>query len=603
MLYQFKHNEPNFGNSSKSQAEGKNQVFYKKACYFMASILFVVASSSLDMFSSHRQAAIATTVNAPNSQSPIGTNLAAPSYTSTELPFLDGFKTAYGWFTQSNSVWDTQEEAKLDLDQYGWVKSLPNNGATYNKVSVLMYREMQNKYPSGNYVVTYDGEGTITYNFDAKKIQSTPGRDIIFVDSTKGGGVLLSITSTDPNHTGNYIRNIHVTPANYETTFKSAPFNPSFISRMRKFRAFRFKDWMLTDNSTQQHWSDRPLPQTAFYSTKGVPLEVMVQLSNQTQAEPWFHMPHMADDDYITQFAQQVKASLSPNLKVYVEYSNEVWNSALGQGDWVQQQAIKEWPTSVPSGIVLSLDYTKRLNKYGERSAQICDIWKKVFNDQPGKERVLCVMAGQAANAAVVTQSLDCQLSSIKPCYQHGIHAVGLVDYFAWYVGDPDPKFSSQVEKWTLDDLFKEINVGGVLVGGPSGGALKLTKSFLDANAIVANQRNLKLIAYEGGQALAGVGGLENNQKITDLFIAANRDPRMYDAYTALLTDWKNTPGSELFVQFYDIGSFIKWGSWGSLEYVSQFNSKYSTPKYQSLTDFVNTNPCWWNNCLIPPLQ
>jgi hypothetical protein len=40
-------------------------------------------------------------------------------------------------------------------------------------------------------------------------------------------------------------------------------------------------------------------------------------------------MPHLADDDYHRQFASYVRDSLRPDVKVYVEWSNEVWHTGF----------------------------------------------------------------------------------------------------------------------------------------------------------------------------------------------------------------------------------------------------------------------------------
>src|SRR5688572_1747555 len=60
----------------------------------------------------------------PNHNSPLGINLAAVADWSTELPFVDVFRTSREWISQSRTsgAWDTGEP--LDLDADGWVRSL-----------------------------------------------------------------------------------------------------------------------------------------------------------------------------------------------------------------------------------------------------------------------------------------------------------------------------------------------------------------------------------------------------------------------------------------------------------------------------------------------
>jgi hypothetical protein len=65
-----------------------------------------------------------------------------------------------------------------------------------------------------------------------------------------------------------------------------------------------------------------------------------------------------------------------------------------------------------------------------------------------------------------------------------------------------------------------------------------------------------------GGQHLAGVGNVINNQQVTNLFVAANRNPRMGDMYSKLLNNW-HAAGAGLFVNYTNVGQYGRYGSWG----------------------------------------
>ena len=188
----------------------------------------------------------------------IGTNLNIIADWSTELPFLDAFKSSRSWITQNNGVWNTQESDELDLDEDGWVRSLPapEDRTNYTSVATLLYNGLGDYgYEPGRYVVLYDGEGTIEYNWDAQQDEdaSTSGRDVLDV-TPSNRGIYLKITSTDPNNTGDYIRNIRVVPEAYENTHTSEIFNPEFIEKVDDFEVFRFMDWMDTNESEQSEW-------------------------------------------------------------------------------------------------------------------------------------------------------------------------------------------------------------------------------------------------------------------------------------------------------------------------------------------------------------
>jgi hypothetical protein len=72
----------------------------------------------------------------------------------------------------------------------------------------------------------------------------------------------------------------------------------------------------------------------------GAALEIMIQLANLTKTDPWFCMPHRATPEYMAEFAKHVKTKLDPGLKVYVEYSNEVWNWGFQQAGWMLQSKL-----------------------------------------------------------------------------------------------------------------------------------------------------------------------------------------------------------------------------------------------------------------------
>ena len=555
----------------------------------------------------------------PNENAIVGTNLSFVADWSSNYPFVDAFKASRSWIPQNAQNWDTGEAHLLDLDAFGWVRSLPATDTittSYRFVGTLMFREIEDHYPSGVYIVLYDGEGTIEYDFaasatrfgqmmpaesqrqhpsnnwvfspdgkevvylfDAQKdaIRSTPGRDEIIV-TPDSNGIYLKITETDPNNTGDYIRNIRVIMPGFEDSYQSQLFHPHFLAKIAPYHELRFMDWMQTNESTQKEWVNRPQLAQAHYSTKqGVPLEIMVALANRTGTDPWFNMPHMATDGYIYQFANQTLHSLYPGQKVYVEYSNEVWNRYFRHGDWVEDAGIQEWSNpAVPS-------YTKRLNWYGKRSTEMCEIWKTVWGDQ--SDRVVCVVGAQTVNTWIGEQALDCPLWEDAPCYEQKIDAIAIAPYFGQYLGH----LSNQpvVQSWTnqpdggLDLLFTELITGGIVPNSPPNGAVAYTIAKMQAYESVADDRGIALVSYEGGQHLVDVSGLENNDDVISLFTEANRDPRIGVAYAPLLNEWANMNGKQ-FLHYLNVEKPGDSGSWGALEHLHTDSS----PKFSALMDF-----------------
>ncbi|ACK68705.1 hypothetical protein PCC7424_0237 [Gloeothece citriformis PCC 7424] len=495
----------------------------------------------------------------------IGTNLGKVAYHSTEVAFLDMFKSSSEWITQKSGIWDTKEQNLLALDEDGWVKSLSGTGDSqqFNTVGKLLYNSINGRYRGGRYVVLYEGEGTLEYQRDATKVQnlSTPGRDVIDVTPTDKG-VFLKLTATDPKKTGNYLRNIRVVPIENEFNYQTEIFNPTFLDKVKPFSTLRFMDWMNTNNTNQKNWSDHPTLTDDNWSKKGVPVEVMVELANRLDVNPWFNLPHQATDEYVQEFARQVKNNLEPGLKVYVEYSNEVWNPMFGQYHWVE-----------------ALDDNLTVHQsYGKRATEIMNIWDDVFAED--SQRVIGVMGAQAANWGTAINAMKFADNSID--------AIAINPYFGGYIGKSENE--AEVESWTkdpdggLNKLFDEIMHGGVLTNGKEEGSLIEGWSSVNKWRSISEQYNVPIIAYEGGQHLVGRNEVKENGAINNLFIKANRDPRMGEAYTKQLTQWYELLGGELFMNYSSIGKPTNFGSWGALEYVDQ----ESSPKYDALINFIN---------------
>lgn len=542
----------------------------------------------LAMTSSHVQAATSS-----NAQSPLGMNLAIVAYWSTEIPFLDVMHTPKQWIThaKSDDPWDTSEEQYLDLDSNGWPRTLtavndpkPQQFAAVGVVLLFHLIDTPNGYyPSGRYEVLYDGQGTLSYGFDASLVSHSPGRDVINVAHASRAGIDLRIVATDPKHNGDYLRNIRVVKTeNAAALARGQLFNPVFLSMLRNFRALRFMDWFATNGSTLSSWSSRPVPSNAFWGgPKGVPIEVAVQLANVLSAEPWLNVPHKADDDYIRQMARLVHAQLGARQKVYVELSNEVWNGAFPQYDYAVSQGRALWPGQPGGG---GGDQWNR-NWYGMRVAQMCDLWKSVWSSDAA--RVVCVLGAQAADVQDATDALTCRYWRGAPCAAHNVDAVAIAPYF----GFKAPAAWTSASDAGLTLLFQSLNSQSDL--GPGGAGLALAARWEETYRAALKPYKLPLIAYEGGQAFAN-----GSAALNDLYFAANRDPRMRTAYLSWLGQWKAN-GGQLLMLYDDVSAPDESGSWGALESIMQTTDPLGSapPKWQAIQQFIAANPCWWPGC------
>lgn len=515
----------------------------------------------------------------------MGVNLSHIHEGNREQAFINIFKTAREWITQNKTAWDTKESNRLNIDANGYVRSLTPLGggkANFTYVGTKLNNGI-GPYTAGKYVVLYQGEGTLEYLQDAKKdiAASKPGRDVIDINPSNSG-IYIKLTSTDPKKIGNYLRNIRIVPLAAEKTFEKDVLNPAFVQKFKNFRNFRFMHWMETTDSTQKNWVDRPTPNTATYNTdKGASLESMVALANKTNADPWFTIPHLATDDYVRRFATYVRNNLKPNLKVYVEYSNEVWNGLYKQNAYSREQGKKLFPQL--DAVTAGWDF------YSMRTTQVTRIWDQVYG--ANKSRVIGVLAGQGSNIRVLQRAVSyAWAGKNKPTNQAmGIDAIAIAPYFGYHLGTP--QYTAQVTSWTKDPdgglskLFRELTQGGVLQGGiaqAQGSGLKIASDRIKAHAALAKTNGLQLLGYEGGQHLATVPGTYGNKTLENLFIKANKDPRMGSVYKQYWRDW-NKAGGGLMSHFSSVTPYNSSGSWGLLETLSQ----NSSPKYNALMDLL----------------
>jgi hypothetical protein len=547
-----------------------------------------------------------------NASSPLGINLMQVAYYSAEQPFLDIFKTSgvskatpTGWVTHADSTWDTHEEAYLQLDKDGYPRTLKASAVDpspqlFTSVGVLLLRNLPRAnagtglpYRPGRYVVLYEGQGRLSYGFDAKLQSSAPGRDVINVTTpTPEGGIEVRIVETDPHDTGNHIRNIRVVRAEEEQLLQRGQiFRPDFLRMLARFRVVRGMQWLNLDGDggAVQEWSSRPLPTDGGWgSDRGVPVEILLQLCVAVGADCWLNVPHRASDDYILQMARLAHSALGGEQKVYIEFSNEVWNSAYPQYTYAVEQGRIAWPAAAATPFDLNRSW------YGMRTAQMCDIWKSAWGADGN--RVVCVLGAQAANTYTATQSLNCPLwrgARQAPCFAHHIDAVAIAPYF----GDSVPEAWTSQADAGLARVFEAMTARSDS-SVPEGGWLAQVSHFEASYHTALAPYKLELLGYEGGQSFVGHPRFHDGSPIVGLYIAANRDARMGAAYTTALNDWRANGGHAL-VLFGDIYAPSEYGEWGALESFLDTVEPLAKapPKWQAIQRFIANNPCWWPGC------
>ncbi len=498
----------------------------------------------------------------------VGINTNEATHFDASVPFADLFRTSEPFRESPLS------KGNVTYDAQGWVSHLNGGQAGTYFARWLPFDTL----PRGNYTVRYDGKGKLAYVESAQLVASEPGRDVItFVpDRNKEISAGLVIQQSDP---ADPVRNIRITlpggicrgnpferveSANacggsflaFEDHAQEIVFNPDFLQFMRTFRTIRFMGMSGITRNPEESWAQRPNMQEATWGgregSRGVPLEIMVMLANTLNANAWFNLPHQADDDYVRQYAQYVQANLRPSLKAYVEYSNEVWNSVFSQAQYVQQMGLREKLDS--QTLYAGLKY------YAKRSREIFQIWEQAFG---GKGRLVRVLSGWAGNPAVTPVILKA-----ADVYQH-TDVFALAPYFY-----ADQRTLEQAQG--VDDVFS------MMESDPHYSIDKVLQA-LDKHVELMKPYNVKLVAYEGGQHLVHYGTKSLKQPPNPLLLAANRDPRMEQAYIRLLQGFRKVGGS-LFMAFSAPRINGHFGFWGIKEHINQPSAQ--APKYRALMQF-----------------
>jgi hypothetical protein len=499
---------------------------------------------------------------------PCGINLAEINDWSQELPFKDLIKIARPW---NNGV-----ATGLTFDENGWIRSIdPAIGrAELNWDSPITFAGEE-------FVCTFDGTGDLQVNPYAGMIETSrsPGRIEFRMDEGRSGIWSIIIASTDPV---NYIRNIKIIKRVHASLDPADPWNPEFISKIvNHFSTLRFMDWQSTNNSLTSNWGER---KTINYYTQSsgtsersssVAIEYMADLCNRTGSNGWFCIPHLATEDYIRQFATYLRDNMNPELKIYIEYSNECWNWAFNQSGYCHDQ-----------GVALNLDpdeYTAWRNYYSLRSVNMFHIFESVFSGQTG--RLVRVLASQGSYYDVTGRMLDYVLDGQRTALHADVLAI------APYFG---AEAHRQIGLNNLDNLFDYLNNDVNSTVWADGNDTVFQNMIVNYNMFIATNPNLKLIAYEGGQHILPLSETAPDQWQYDenknsLFLSAQTDSRMGMLYRQYLTHWRDS-GGQLFMLYSSVGDWGQYGYWGILPVLSS----NSSPKYDAVINWMNENPVWW---------
>ncbi|MEO8809119.1 MAG: cadherin-like domain-containing protein, partial [Rhodanobacter sp.] len=260
-------------------------------------------------------------------------------------------------------------------------------------------------------------------------------------------------------------------------------FTNPFLDSFKGFSTIRSMNWTQPIGSPEVNWSDRtpgnwpvagysiqaasasikylvpPANCTAdcnWYST-GMSWESAIDMANATHTDMWINIPTLATDDYVKSLAALIKSKLAPNLHVYVEWSDEIWN--YGNPYWTEtnynSDQLKALRSSNPTA---DANYTANCASYAsfechvaERLKQFGDDFASVYGAAAITTTIRPVLCTQVVQPVMLMEALRYISKTYGPPANYFYGTCG-APYWGKKVADPTNA--------TADDVVAAMNAG-----------------------------------------------------------------------------------------------------------------------------------------------
>lgn len=510
----------------------------------------------------------------------MGMNLSNVADYAGDRLFADAMKQGREW----SNVGTTDGAASLD-----------SNGWPTEDASVVVWHGTQNMH--GTYKLVFNGQADVSLSWADASIanktynatSNTTTADLIY-RSTGGNGLLLSFRNTRRTSSGALnggLTNIKLmrplTPGsttNYATT---VTFTTPIKNLAAKFSVVRMMDatgsnggtnlngvWAYRRPTTYASQAARYVASGAAQPTPGMAWEYAIQFWNETDKDAYVNIPFPADDNYVSSLATLLKNNLEADRKVYVEYSNELWNS-FGSFPYGVNKAAAVSEVNA-GGSPLNYDgstdqHVWAMRRIGKRGKEVSDIFRSVFGESAMMSRVRPLLMSQLGNEGATLRHTMLFLDNY---YNNGegnrVTTPHPISYY-FYGGGGSAYYSpnNNSDTLTADSIISTLMANGYFDTGTKVKDVDWATSF-----------GLKRIAYEGGPGLDNLGHSEAAKE------AAWNDPRMKDVVIAKHNQW-SAAGGDVLLYFFaanDLSSYYQWAFTNNIH-------NLNTPKLQGINALV----------------
>ena len=479
--------------------------------------------------------------------------------------FVDAMKQARPW--QDGANWS---QPVAGIDALGW--------PTADASTVVMTGTPAEV--NGTYKLVFNGQATVSLLWATGSVSNvvytaatnTTTADVTYNvnGSNSYGLVFLNTKRTATSAVNTGFTNVHLYRPGYASD-GSQIFTTPFLNALGFASAVRMMDWTYTNQNLVQHWADRitplhmsktGLPYTGpgggvwSSSQSGVAIEYQIELCNTLHHDCWINIPVVADDAFVRNLAlalrfgtdgthpygstqaHPVYPPLDPGLHLYLEYGNEIWNSAGGFDCFgVIQDIVSSLPASHPVLNPAQNNIWFNMWRYPAwRMAGISSIFRSVYGDASMMNRVRPLLMTQQGDG----QSTISQAMTWLDGYAHSQTPARSINYYLYGAGGSG-YYSVNTEPTDHTDVNAFFATGNY--------PATATVAGVGLDAVWATNFGLKRIAYEGGPSLDNFADADAQ--------AINADARMQDMVVQTHNAWSNQGGDLL--MYYTVRGPADW--------------------------------------------
>ena len=447
----------------------------------------------------------------------------------------------------------------------------PNLSGTYN-LSFNGEATVQPEYPGWSTAFTVQNQ---SYN---PSTDTTTAQLVVPASNTSDffGVSLLKTQATASSPVDSGFSNAKLIRPGYAAN-STQLYTNEFLAALQPFTTLRYLNDDDANNQPFFNGNTLVTVNASQLDQTGMPWEYLVALANQSNTDMWINIPQGATNDYVTALAGVIKnggtvggvsyPGLNSNLKIYLEYSNEVWGGIPGNL-WYQQAAVQNLAANQPlSTFSGNLDvynnpdgttgtdvYTAVGRRYLEETASIGQIFQSVLGSDPTHQRIRPVLGWQEHNFGYYEGSL--------PWFEHFFGPAS-----ASFYGMGDANYSNATDYSSASALLANLQSQEAAYAIPD------TTDF----TTLATYYGLANVAYEGGDSPGG-NASDNTGQVA---LAAVRSPAMTQVFEQHYDDFF-AAGGTLGMDF--SGPYAILGPTNTFDEIelSNYGNPTASPRFQA---------------------